>query len=74
MGRNQVDQPHVWTAEKGRRYADTKHVSVQETPEAWGTKSYSAQVHHTGGLTDMTRTEAQQLANALNALLETQQP
>lgn len=70
MERNQVDQPHVWTAEKGRRYADTHHVSVKETPEAWGT-SYSVEVYHTGGIQDMTRTEAQQLANAIQALLNT---
>ena len=66
-----MSEPHVWTAEKGRRYASTNNVNVQETPEAWGTKSYSAQVYHTGGIQDMTRTEAQQLANALQALLNT---
>ena len=68
--RKPVSEPHIWTAEKGRRYADTNNVSVQETPEAWGA-SYSAQVHHTGGIQDMTRTEAQQLANAIQALLNT---
>lgn len=70
MERNQVTEPHIWTAEKGRRYADTNHVSVKETPEAWG-PSYSAQVHHAGGISDMTRTEAQHLANAITALLNT---
>ena len=68
-----MTKPHIWTAEKGRRYADTNNVSVQETPEAWGTKSYSAQVHHTGGISDMTRYEAQQLADALQALLNTEE-
>lgn len=67
-----MDTPHVWTAEKGRRYADTHHVSVQETPEVWGV-SYSVQVYHTGGITDMTRVEAQQLADALYALLKTRE-
>lgn len=70
MERNQVNAPHVWTAEHGRRYADTKHVSVKETPEAWG-HSYSVEVYGTGGITDMTRAEAQQLANAINTLLNT---
>ena len=60
----------MWTAEKGRRYADTTNVSVRETREPYGL-SYSVEVYHTGGLTDMTRTEAQQLANALQALLNT---
>lgn len=68
-----MSEPHIWTAEKGRRYADTNNVSIQETPEAWGTKSYSAQVHHTGGISDMTRYEAQQLADALHALLNTEE-
>ena len=67
-----MNTPHVWTAEKGRRYADTHHVSVQETPEVWGV-SYSVQVYHTGGITDMTRVEAQQLADALYALLKTRE-
>ena len=67
-----MDTPHVWTAEKGRRYADTHHVSVQETPEVWGV-SYSVEVYHTGGITDMTRVEAQQLADALYALLKTRE-
>lgn len=31
----------------------------------------SDQVHHAGGISDMTRYEAQQLANALQALLNT---
>ena len=70
MERKPVSEPHIWTAEKGRRYADTNHVSVKETPEAWGT-SYSAEVWHTGGISDMTRYEAQQLADAINALLNT---
>ena len=65
-----MTKPHIWTAEKGRRYADIHHVSVQETPEAWG-PSYSAQVYHVGGISDMTRYEAQQLADAINALLNT---
>lgn len=68
-----MSEPHIWTAEKGRRYADTNHVSVQETPEPWGTKSYSAQVYHVGGISDMTRYEAQQLADALHALLNTEE-
>ena len=68
--RKPVTEPHIWTAETGRRYATTNHVSIKEAPEAWGT-SYSAQVFHTGGIQDMTRTEAQQLANAINALLNT---
>ena len=71
MERKPVSEPHIWTAEKGRRYASTNNVNVQETPEAWGTKSYSAQVYHVGGISDMTRYEAQQLADAINALLNT---
>lgn len=67
-----MDTPHVWTAEKGRRYADTHHVSVKETLEAWGAKSYSVQVYHTNGISDMTKAEAQQLADALYALLQTE--
>ena len=70
MERQPVSEPHIWTAEKGRRYADTNHVSVKETPEAWG-PSYSVEVWHTGGISDMTRTEAQHLADALQALLNT---
>ena len=65
-----MTEPHIWTAEKGRRYADTNHVSVKETPEVWGV-SYSVEVWHTGGISDMTRTEAQHLADALQALLNT---
>ena len=70
MERKPVSEPHIWAAEKGRRYADTNHVSVKETPEAWG-PSYSVEVYHTGGIQDMTRTEAQHLADALQALLNT---
>lgn len=70
MERKPVSEPHIWTAEKGRRYADTTNVSVKEVREPYGL-SYSVEVYHTGGIQDMTRTEAQQLANALHALLNT---